>query len=350
MPRDYKNSFSDIDNLDRATEAYLERAHEHLRNKASAGTRRQINAKSIGFIALGLIFVVALVCGLCFGLNGSKELRQPEETETHTIVVTSALPAATNPVEQKPSIPETPSVQTETKAVTKTKPAETETIALTTPVTELQTSRAALTTIVQTSRSTAPNRTTKQTTRIVTTAKPATTTRRITTTTVTTTKRITIATTLRTTTTTKRITTTTKRTTTTTKRTTTTTKRTTTKATTTTQRTTTTTTAPKAHITCKSVSLGISGQEENHCVQIVNVTLVNNGTAAFNGSASFKLRCNMNGKITRVQSEDSRCSLISFSTPIITLQFKGQLAIGQTASFRLTITSTGEIQSISPNP
>ena len=350
MPRDYKNSFSDIDNLDRATEAYLERAHEHLRNKASAGTRRQINAKSIGFIALGLIFVVALVCGLCFGLNGSKELRQPEETETHTIVVTSALPAATNPVEQKPSIPETPSVQTETKAVTKTKPAETETITLTTPVTELQTSRAALTTIVQTSRSTAPNRTTKQTTRIVTTAKPATTTRRITTTTVTTTKRITTATTLRTTTTTKRITTTTKRTTTTTKRTTTTTKRTTTKATTTTQRTTTTTTAPKAHITCKSVSLGISGQEENHCVQIVNVTLVNNGTAAFNGSASFKLRCNMNGKITRVQSEDSRCSLISFSTPIITLQFKGQLAVGQTASFRLTITSTGEIQSISPNP
>ena len=82
MRKRLKKDFSDIDNLERATESFMREKRKELgRSSVDLTSVSHSVKRSSVFLVLGAIFVTALVCGIKFSTSGN-DLRQPQETES----------------------------------------------------------------------------------------------------------------------------------------------------------------------------------------------------------------------------------------------------------------------------
>lgn len=324
--------FSDIDNLDRATESFMKAQHKALgATTAGIPLLQRINKRAVAIAAIGLVLISAIVGGIAVASGDDDQLRQPAAGTT-----VSTTTATKKEAENADAPAETP----ENAEPSETKPSETAAATSATSSTENTSDQTGdgtdKTTVSATSgtgsqtadtQPTAPEQ--PQQPEIedplpppITTTAPTT----ISTTRTTTTTRMTTTTTRRTTTTTMRTTTTTKRTTTTTRRTTT---------TTTTTMTTTTTTLPLPNVRCQGAQIMGFAKEGDNFVYTIEISFYNSSPTASSSAFNFTLRCATDGKFQRVESKTSGCSLVSYSTP--TAKFKYSNTVGGNSSAKATV-------------
>ncbi len=266
-----KFDFSDIDHLDRATEAFLKEQRKALGHRAiNLDAVAEQGKRALVFIVLGAVFVTALVAGIRFGISDN-ELRDPKTSVTDSVVESGthqttngsssdqpkddANGAATTAPnhEAESSVTTDPTTAADEPALSTTLPqlTESDVVMLTTTTTTKTTVGTAVTTLSEATNS--KKTTTSKTTTPKTTTKTTATTSKATTpkTTITTTITSTTAKTTVTSTTTKKTTT-----------------------------TTTTTTVCKANLSVKSVRVVSCTQQDADFITEVRVYLKNSGNAA----------------------------------------------------------------------
>ncbi len=309
--------FSDIDHLDRATEAFMKEQRKALGHRTvNLDAIAEQGKRALVFVVLGAVFVTALVAGIRFGISDDA-LRDPNSSVSDSMVESGtnqttdgssndkpkddANGAATTPEPEAPVTTEPTTYQDE-PALSTTLPQFTDSdVVMLTTATTTTTPDVNLTTLAGT--------TTKKTTTQKTTTSRTTTPKS----TIRTTPTMTSTTTRKTTTTT---------TTSTTRKTTTTTPKTTTSTTTT---TTTTTAAKKANLTVKSSRVVSCEQNDTYSFIVkVRVYLKNTGDAAASNVSTTILANNCTYVTT---DSDDWSTVLSGGRPVA--EYYGTVAPGE---------------------
>ena len=330
-----RQDFSDIDNLDRATESFMK-----MQRKALAGYRparqryfrtvdlHKITRFAAVFAVLAVIIGTVVFAGIRFGKQNPGMI-QPEPEPAPQITETSGQTQTEPDTTAAP--PETDVTQSAAPIDTPATTASTTRSTTTSQITSADTESASRTSSSEASTSAASSATTQTTSRSTSTSSSTSTARQTTSSS----SRQAATNAIAATSSTTRTTTTTTRTT--TSRTTT--SRTTTSRTTTTV-TTTTTTAAKAIISITSASLNADDLKayNGHAMQTVYVKVKNTGNAKLTGSSKIAVTCAGAGTIYHAgcQSGNVESGIVS-SDETVYLKYNGSLEPGATDTIVLTI-------------
>lgn len=345
--------FSDIDNLDRATEYFMNAQRKALgARRVEPSFFERIGKRGIAVAAIAVILISAVAGGIAISSKGDDALRKPQPAATTAAATTTTItkqeaepadaPAEDNAAESLPvseaAADTSLTSATSTTATSSTLPGQSTTSTSTTSgaaavqqeqpqnigqpeqpaATELQqiaTEPAVQPVVAPVTTPRMTTTTTRTTTRLTTTTR-ATTTTKATTRTTTTTKATTKATTRMTTTTPRPTTTTT---------------------------TTTTTTLPKPNVMCQGAEFAGFEREGDLYVYTIQVSLINRSSTASSAVIPFMIKCTTNGSFDRVESLSSDCSLVSYSTPNATMRYTGSVGGNGSATFNVKIKATAPI-------
>lgn len=330
VPRS-KFDFSDIDNLDRATESFMKQQRKSLGySRFNLDAIAEQGKRILVFVVLGAIFVTALVAGVRFSYNDD-EMRAPEQSVSDD-VSGSETNQTTNgsstdlPKDEANGSAATSSTAVQTESSVTTLPttlSEEQNIATTLPQLTESSESSVITTPVLAATTTSKARTTTTTKQTTTTKK--TTTTKATTTSITTKK-----------------TTTTSRTTTTTTTTTTTKRTTTTLTTTTSTTTTTTTTTPKPLLEIVAPRITSSEVMSNGTYRSEITVSVYNDSSVSASDFTISITCATNGVCTTALTQQANWE-VDYGGTNITATYDGKLGSYQYVTLRLIVVTTTQL-------